>query len=193
MRGVLEGQGSDGEGYVIFPLEKTKDLSEFDGKLVIDWGDGFLAWAQYADKHDKQVIELRSAFKEEDWPGYLEFIKPLSEIPALPSQWKKRLREAKGIYLLTCPRTKEQYVGKASGDGGFQERLERHEAVGGDAVRLSGDPRDYQVSILEVVGSGASDNDIRKSEELWIKKLQSRLMGLNGNPTPIEEEEVESS
>jgi len=36
MRGVLEGQGSDGEGYVIFPLEKTKDLSEFDGKLALN-------------------------------------------------------------------------------------------------------------------------------------------------------------
>src|SRR3546814_10511727 len=29
----------------------------------------------------------------------------------LPSNWLAALRAARGIYLLTCPRTKEQYVG----------------------------------------------------------------------------------
>jgi len=40
-------------------------------------------------------------------------------------------------------------------------------------------PSDEQVSILEVAGSGASDNDILVAEQLWINKLQSRAMGLN--------------
>src|SRR3546814_5137676 len=45
------------------------------------------------------------------FPGYTAFIANLSAIEALPSNWLAALRAARGIYLLTCPRTKEQYVG----------------------------------------------------------------------------------
>ena len=38
---------------------------------------------------------------------------------------------------------------------------------------------DYQVSIFEIAGSGASDRDILQAEQLWINKLQSSAMGLN--------------
>jgi hypothetical protein len=59
----------------------------------------------------------------------------------------------------------------------------QHAAMGGDAVRFKNrNPSDYQVSILEVAGSGSADEDILASEQLWIRKLQSVAMGLNGNP-----------
>jgi GIY-YIG catalytic domain len=110
----------------------------------------------------------------------LKLIKSLSQISSLPRVWVERLKEAKGIYLLTCPRTKEQYVGSACGNEGFYERWLQHLSVGGDAVGFkSREASDYQVSILEVAGSGASDNDILVAEQLWINKLQSRAMGLN--------------
>lgn len=152
IRGAIEAQGG---GYVVFKLEKSSELEELDGRLVIEWGKGFLSWAQRADKREKRIIELRREFKEEDWPGYLQFVKPLSEVASLPNNWKERLREAKGIYLLTCPRTKEQYIGKASGSDGFLDRWQTHALFGGDAVRLkSREPSDYQVSILEAPVAG---------------------------------------
>ena len=46
---------------------------------------------------------------------------------------------------------------------------------------MSREPSDYQVSILEVAGSSASDDDILKMEGRWQSKLQSREMGLNRN------------
>ena len=36
--------------------------------------------------------------------------------------------------------------------------------------------------LLEVAGSAATDEDILRSEQLWIRKLQTVNMGLNGNP-----------
>jgi hypothetical protein len=166
--------------YMVFPLQKSDLLTEFDGKLVIDWGKGFLKWVQRADKQDKRVLELRSAFKEEDWPGYLKFIAPLSAIANLPSHWRDRLREAKGIYLLTCPRTTEHYVGSATGSDGFFGRWVTHLSVGGDAIGFkSREASEYQISILEIAGSGVSDRDILQGEQLWINKLQSNAMGLN--------------
>ena len=148
------GQTED-RPYFVFSLTKSPKLAEFEGKLVIDWGPGRLAWVQRAAKKNKTIIELRQSFKEEEWPGYLRFVKKLSEIESLPSQWQQRLREAKGIYLLTCPRERSQYVGSArSIHGGFYQRWLDHNAVGGDAVRLrERKSSDYQVSILEVAGS----------------------------------------
>jgi hypothetical protein len=166
--------------YSVYPLRKSDLLAEFEAKLVIDWGRGALAWLQRADNQNKKVLEIRRAFIEEDWPGYLKFLKPLSEITELPLAWELLLKEARGIYLLTCPRTKEHYIGKASGNEGFYGRWLEHVSTGGDAVGLqSREASDYQVTILEVAGSAASESDIAASEQLWMKKLQSSIMGLN--------------
>lgn len=166
--------------YNVYPLRKSDLLTEFEAKLVIDWGRGALAWLQRADKQNKKVLEIRRAFIEEDWPGYLQFLKPLSEITDLPPAWVSRLKEARGIYLLTCPRTKEHYIGKASGIEGFYGRWLEHVSTGGDAVGLqSRAASDYHVTILEFAGSAASESDIAASEQLWMRKLHTSIMGLN--------------
>jgi hypothetical protein len=87
------------------------------------------------------------------------------------------------VYLLTCPRTREQYVGSATGEGGFWQRWLGYFDTGhGENVELkSRKPSDYQIAILEVAGSDASTEDILRMEALWKTKLQSREMGLNRN------------
>jgi hypothetical protein len=92
----------------VYDTVLQEKMSEFIGKLVIDWGDSYITWVQRADNQDKVILELRRAFQEPDFPGYHHFIKPLSEIGSLPATWAAALQAAKGVYLLTCPRTKEQ-------------------------------------------------------------------------------------
>jgi hypothetical protein len=93
------------------------------------------------------------------------------------------LRASNGVYLLTCPKTKEQYVGKADGAEGFWGRWQEYVRTGhgGNVALKSRDPGDYQVSILEVAGTAATPEVIAKMEILWKKKLQSQEMGLNRN------------
>ena len=168
--------------YDVYDLKLQAALADLDGKLAIDWGTAHQArsFAQYAHKHDKAVIELQKAFKEPDFPGPLHFIKPLSEIERLPQTWKEVLRNMKGIYLLTCPKTKEQYVGKADGQEGFLGRWEEYarDGHGGNVVLKNRERSDYQVSILEQAGTVFNFDD---AEALWKHKLQTRQMGLNGN------------
>ena len=90
-------------------------LKDVIGRLFIDWGPGALAWVQYADRKDKPVTELRTAFREADFPGFLNFIQPLSKLDSVPKSWIAALQSCRGIYLLTCPKTKEQYVAKIVG------------------------------------------------------------------------------
>lgn len=178
----------EGDNYVVFDLTKSDHLAEFEGVLTIEWGAGALAWVQYAHKHDKTVRELRREFREEAFPGYLRFMRLLSEIESMPRNWVERLSEVKGIYVLTSVATKELYVGSATGDGDFYERWLQHAARGGDAIKFrSRTPSDYQTAILEVAGSNASENDIVRAEHLWMAKLRTNEMGLNGGLIPAAE------
>jgi hypothetical protein len=158
------------------------ELSEYGGRLFIDWGNAHRQWVQHGEA-SKPISELYDVYKDPVFPGHIQFIEPLSAVPTLPPSWTDILRNSKGIYLLTCPNTKEQYVGKADGEGGFWGRWLSYVATGdGGNVRLkSREPSDYQVSILEVAGSAATPADILKMESLWKAKLQTIKMGLNGN------------
>jgi hypothetical protein len=167
----------------VFPFERLNALSEFVGLLTVDWGGGARSWVQRADRRDKPVLELRRTLKEPEFPGYSAFFAQLSELDALPPSWSVALGASRGIYLLTCPRTAEQYVGAALGVDGFLGRWLAYarSGHGGNVGLKIRDPSDYRVSILEVAGSGASAEDILAMEALWKSKLQSREMGLNRN------------
>jgi hypothetical protein len=158
-------------------------LDDLIGRLFIDWGPGALAWVQYPERNDKPVTELRASFQEDAFPGFLNFIQPLSKLDRLPKNWVAALKSSRGVYLLTCPRTKEQYVGSAAGDEGFWGRWQGYIQTGhgGNVGLMSRDPSDYQVSILEVAGSSTTGDDILVMEGRWQSKLQSREMGLNRN------------
>ncbi len=166
-----------------YRLQLVDEFSEYDGRLFIDWGPGMRSWIQRADNQDKPILELSRGFREPDFPGYLQFLRPLSMLDRLPISWITALKVCRGIYLLTCPRTKEQYVGSATGEAGFWGRWQQYLTTGhgGNAELRIRDPSDYQVSILEVAGSAATTNEILQVESLWKQKLQSREMGLNRN------------
>ena len=166
-----------------YDLTLQETLGDLIAKLSIDWGRGALAWVQYAERNDKPIAELRRAFQEPDFPGFLNFIQPLSGLDKMPKNWLAALRSSRGIYLLTCPKTKEQYVGSATGEEGFWGRWQDYIQTGhgGNAGLRSREPSDYQVSILEVAGTSATTDGILTMEGRWQSKLQSREMGLNRN------------
>lgn len=161
-------------------------LPEFDlyvGCLKIEWGDGKRSWNQRAHQQDKRILELTQSFREPDFPGYTSFICDLGALANIPASWVTALSAVRGVYLLTCPRTREQYVGAAYGVDGFWGRWQSYVITGhgGNEGLRSRDPSDYQISILEVAGSGSGTDDIIAMEQLWKAKLQSREMGLNRN------------
>ena len=179
----IEGEIEKAGSCDIYKLSLHSTMQDLIGRMFIDWGSAKIAWVQYAHRNDKIVTELRSHFAEVKFPGYLNFIEPLSRLPKLPSTWIAPLQSAKGVYLLTCPKTKEQYVGSASGVDGFWGRWLNYIQTGhgGNVALKSRDPSDYQVSILEVAGSSANVEDIFAMEGRWQLKLQSQEMGLNRN------------
>ena len=180
--GVLNDLQDLAGTYDSYELRLDPLLSEYVGKLYIEWGEGYRAWVQRAEGQEKPIVELRRAVREPDFPGYLNFLRQLSEIENLPESWRTALAASKGVYLLTCPRTREQYVGSASGKDGFLGRWLDYVRTGhGGNIALKDRSSDYRVSILEVASSSATLEDIYALECLWKEKLQSREMGLNRN------------
>ena len=167
----------------IYEINLSEHLNDLIGRLVIAWGDSERAWIQRADNQNKIVLQIKQSFREPDFPGFTHFLSPLSKIGALPGEWIAVLSASRGIYLLTCPKTREQYVGSATGSSGFYGRwlVYAQDGHGGNIALKSREPSDYQVSILEVAGSAATTEEIIAMEMLWKQKLQSREMGLNRN------------
>jgi len=166
-----------------YDLTLDTACSDLIDRLLIDWGPGTRAWVQRADKQDKRVRELRLEFKEPEFPGFLNFMSPLSKLDRVPKGWITALQFSRGVYLLTCPKTREQYVGSAYGAEGFWQRWQCYVQTGhgGNIALKSRDPSDYQVSILEVAGSASTSDEIIAMEQRWKAKLQSKEMGLNRN------------
>jgi hypothetical protein len=75
----------------------------------------------------------------------------------------------------------KQYIGSAKGNENLLGRLLGYADGGTNGNRGLVRGHRYQVSILEVVGTGASDITIEKIEAEWKDKLGTRVHGLNKN------------
>lgn len=166
-----------------YRTQMTAHLSEYIGRLWIEWGSGARSWIQRPDAQDKAIVELTRAFHEDPFPGYAHFRSNVSELEGLPRTWTSALQAARGVYLLVSVKTREQYVGSATGADGFLGRWKAYaeDGHGGNIGLKSAEPGDYEVSILEVSGSAASQIEIIAAEQVWKEKLKSREMGLNRN------------
>jgi len=175
--------GEVATGLYLYDLCKLQLLSEYDGRLFIDWGQGYRAWVQLAKGSQKLVTEVRRAASDPPFPGFLAFRSRLSELPKFPLSWRETLSAVSGVYLLTHPETGKQYVGSAQGVNGFWGRWETYVASNhGGNVKMQDIPEaDYYVTILEFASSSAGVDEIFKMENLWKSKLHTRVFGLNAN------------
>ena len=163
--------------YILFDLTPLETFAGMRGRVVVEWGSGFLAWIQRADRQNKTIIEVRREYEEEQFPGFGEWVLNLSDVPKLPGTWVSVLKASRGIYLLSCPRTGEHYVGSATGQEGFLGRWLTYFADGhGGNIRLiDREPSNYRIAVLEVAGSEQSTIEVLAAEQRWMRKLQGAL------------------
>lgn len=170
-------------GLNLYDLALNPALCDYRGRLIIDWGKGYLAWMQLAAKQDKEILEIRRDDRERPFPGFLDFRQNLSNLADVPTSWRMVLSSVAGVYLLIHPGDGRQYVGSAQGEQGFWGRWEQYVASGhgGNQLMRELPPADYQLSVLEVASSSATVDQILALEERWKQKLLTRRFGLNAN------------
>lgn len=176
--------GSDVSGIIDYSIQPRSELATYIGRLVIDWGGGFRSWVQRADRQDKPIVELRkSSTIDPVFPGFTIFRYALRDLHSVPQRWRDALGAVSGVYLLASNSTGKLYVGSAYGEGGFWARWENYyrSGHGGNVGMRPAAKEEFQVSILEVASSTATEKEIIKLETLWKEKLLSRQFGFNLN------------
>lgn len=173
-------QGRD--GVEAFDLEWIPEAHEYSERLLIGWGVGTRAWSQWSHRNPKEILEIRLQAYEPAFPGFASFHARTSEVSTFPQSWIGALSGVKGIYLLVAENG-DQYVGSASGEGGFIGRWQAYQANGhgGNVLLRKSGHKDYSVSILEIASPDMSAADIIARESFWKIKLGARAHGLNAN------------
>ena len=165
-----------------FDLEWLEADQAYSEKILIRWGFGVRSWSQWANKHKKEILEIRMDAQVPPFPGFSKFRARISETPFFPQSWVGSLSSVKGVYLLVSD-DGEQYVGSASGVDGFMGRWSAYSVNGhgGNILLKARGHKEYTVSILEVASPDMSITDIVAREAFWKEKLGSRAHGLNAN------------
>ncbi|WP_321394006.1 GIY-YIG nuclease family protein [Emcibacter sp.] len=166
-----------------YNLSPVDELAEYKGRLIIDWGGGERAWVQWANRRPKKILEILREFHEPSFPGFQLFSCSLDRLNTIPESWKQVLRSVNGVYLMVHLDTKQLYVGSASGQNGIWGRWENYirDGHGGNRELKKLGSRNFQLSILEVCSSSATNDEIIVTENRWKEKLLSRSLGLNAN------------
>lgn len=173
--------GHDVTGLCLYNLQPTPVLTNFRGRIVVDWGPGARAWVQRADRQDKPILEIKRSIVDPPFPGFDAFLHTVKGLDTVPLTWRTALSAVSGVYLLTSIKTGKHYVGSATGTAGFWGRWAAYAANGhggNEALKLAAED-DYYVTILEVAASSSSAADVLRREELWKRKLRTRRYGSN--------------
>ncbi|WP_186785931.1 GIY-YIG nuclease family protein [Paenibacillus agilis] len=184
---------TEDDNFYNFKLEKTKHLSDLEGRLIINWGKATISWNQWAT-NEKEVLAIQE-YEKYTFKGYenivLEFssLKEVVADPVLYESWHKALRSVYAIYLIVDCISGKQYVGSAYGEGGLLQRWRTYvETKHGNNVlmikHLESNPaafNHFQFSVLQIIPKNATADEVIALENLYKTKLQTRKFGLNDN------------
>lgn len=170
-------------GLSTYTLGLMPHLETLRGRLIIDWGPATRTWIQIAERQNKSIVAIERANVEPPFPGFDRFSGETDGLRAIPHSWQTALAAVRGVYLLVCMRTGQQYVGSATSAGGFWERWQAYAdgGDGGNVMLKASVPSNYTISILEIAPLMATNEAILTLESLWKRKLGSRAHGLNAN------------
>ena len=177
---------------MFYELEHVDLLKEYEGRLLIEWGKGALAWAQKGT-NEKPIVAIQD---KRIFSGYENFVLTYDELkeivndPTAHESWHTALSSINAVYLIVDRENGRQYVGSAYGRGGLLERWTCYvkSLHGGNKLmkKLLCDYPDryihFQFSILQLLPKTATPDDVIQTETLWKKKLLTyEPFGMNQN------------
>jgi hypothetical protein len=177
-----------------YERERRTEFASLEGRVVIDWGTGALAWHQHLK--NKPVIELFPKGRTlEPFTDYLDFslsYRQLTDLVATASahrDWVASLSAVAGVYMILAQSSGDQYVGSAYGLDGIWGRWSQYAANGHGGnpklrALLDSDnayPDSFRFSILQVLPKTTTAPEVIRWESQYKAKLGSRATGLNLN------------
>jgi hypothetical protein len=180
-----------------YNLESLSGFDDLKERIIIDWGQGTLAWVQkYNEKNVKEVIEILPTGYVKEFTDYLDFtltynqLKKISEYPEANKRWIDKLSSVNGIYLILDKKTGNQYIGSAYGVKGIWGRWENYintKGHGGNKLLIELLEKEesylsnFQWTILETLPANLTKDKVISYESKYKEKLGTKSFGLNLN------------
>jgi len=182
MRGFVEGSRSP---VLWFDLTITEFYEKWKGKLIIEWPRPAITFSRFAGNAEFPIVAiLEDSALHGAMPDWKDCIWTRAQLSALPSKWRERLSQWRGIYYVFDQSDGKGYVGSAYGEDNLLGRWDYWAATGhGGNVHLRGRlPENFTFSILELVAPNLDRDEVIGLEASWKNRLHTRLpFGLNGN------------
>lgn len=167
---------------MVFSTQPMETLSTLRGRLQIATPVG-RTYVRRAENLNVPIVAItEEPITSPAPPDWREFILTAPQLRSLPSSWRARLREWRGIYMI-IDYDGQGYIGAAYGEDNMLGRWRNH--VAGDhgvtAELQMRDPTGFRFSILELVSPTATPDEVLTMENSWKERLHTRTFGLNKN------------
>lgn len=168
-----------------FDLHLTKFYDSWKGKLIVSWPLPERSWWRRAHRNDIPIFAiLEDSILDTKMPEWNELYFTWEELGLLPSRWKSRISQWRGIYYIFDSSDGKGYVGSAYGKDNLLGRWRNYSASGHGGNRLLKyrDPQNFRFSILQRVSPDMEVSEITRLESSWKQRLHTRHpYGLNDN------------
>ena len=168
-----------------FDLQVTEFHKNWMGKLIVEWPGKELSWWRWADRNTFTIHAIReeSVF-DEAMPEWDELILTWGQLQVLPTSYKQRLKEWRGIYFIHDTSSGKGYVGSAGGTDNILGRWQNYAASGhgGNKHLKACDKTKFVFSILQRLSPDTPTDEVVRIENTWKERLHTRHpSGLNDN------------
>ena len=184
----------EGEGYDVTPIPEHQNLY---GRLVVEYKNTTQQLKRNAENvlNDIKVVELlKKPYNGVEFEGYNNINLTFQELEIIiknnVDEWKRKLENVTGIYMLFDRSTGKKYIGSAYGESGIWKRWSDYiySNNGGNKEMLQLDNdyiRDnFTFTLLEWYAIGTDFDFIISRENYWKKVMLSRKIdgyGYNDN------------
>lgn len=168
-----------------FDLRLSAVLSELKGRLVLRWPPPERSWSRWASNG---TFAIKSIHEESrlvsEMPPWHQLVLQYESLRALPSSWRDRLSQWRGVYYVFDTTLNKGYVGSAYGRDNILGRWEAYGATGhgGNQLLRRCSPEALRFSVLQLVGPDMDRDEVIAVECDWKQRLHTRAPhGLNAN------------
>jgi hypothetical protein len=180
----MRGMTGDRKSTLLFDLVPIDVYARWSGKLIAVWPGLERSWWRWAGRNSFLIDAIlpESAFVAA-LPDWNEIVLSWEELKVLPTPWKAKLNDWRGIYFILDQSDGKGYVGSAYGSENILGRWSGYAAGGhgGNSELRKRDPKDFRFSILERVAPDMAAADVIRIEDSWKRRLHTRAFGLNKN------------
>lgn len=173
------------ESALWFDLQPLDWHANWKGKLIIQWPGKELSWWRWAARNTFAIHAIREESTFDDaMPEWDELVVNWEEVQVLPTAWKQRLKEWRGVYFIHDTASGKGYVGSAGGQDNILGRWLNYAASGhgGNKHLKNCDKANFVFSILQRLSPDTPVEEVVRVENTWKERLHTlHPSGLNDN------------